>query len=479
MTTRATWTALALLLVGCKPFEARTGIQIQLTADDPDEIRDNVDRLYLIIDPEEPFTDAAGDEYVEETELSSSTTLTNWLDDDDALELVYELSAGSSGPLPLVELAQGRNQSAFTVRAEGWLEDTWTVSSEIEGPLQFKKDTVPTHNLAVGLLDVAITPCLNGEDDDGDGWTDADDPDCSAGDQERGTRETLPCNDGEDNDGDGFIDADDPECVTATTTSESDPCSDGEDNDADGYTDDDDPDCATGDEELGFGDTECNDGVDNDGDGDTDVDDAHCADAFDDMELIDPCLNGEDDDLDGWTDDDDPDCRNDGVYERNATSAYACNDGVDNDGDGDTDVDDAGCTSGTDDAEANACEDGVDNDADGWTDLADPGCSAPLDDTEGGFGSSPCNDGVDNDGDGAIDRADPDCEDADFYTEADQCSDTYDNDGDGWADRDDPDCASGTEEVGYGTTECNDGVDNDGDGDTDDDDAACDDANDD
>ena len=45
------------------------------------------------------------------------------------------------------------------------------------------------------------------------------------------------------------------------------PCNNDLDDDADGYTDDADPDCQSGNDEVGFGDTDCNDGIDNDGDG--------------------------------------------------------------------------------------------------------------------------------------------------------------------------------------------------------------------
>ena len=73
------------------------------------------------------------------------------------------------------------------------------------------------------------------------------------------------------------------------TTDENCPdCNDGLDNDADGWTDSADPDCASGQYEIGFGSTECNDNLDNDNDGDTDADDADCDDALDDQELVNP-----------------------------------------------------------------------------------------------------------------------------------------------------------------------------------------------
>ncbi len=58
----------------------------------------------------------------------------------------------------------------------------------------------------------------------------------------------------------------------------------------------------------------------------------------------------------------------------------------------------------------------------------------------------------------ALDCPAPPCE------QPGRCFDGLDNDGDGWTDALDPDCATGTDELGYGTSTCNDGIDNDGDG---------------
>ena len=90
-------------------------------------------------------------------------------------------------------------------------------------------------------------------DDDEDGYTDDADPTAKAED-EIGFGDT-DCNDGIDNDGDGFKDSEDPECTDASITSEKTGCENDIDDDEDGYTDEDDPDCASGDEEIGFGTT--------------------------------------------------------------------------------------------------------------------------------------------------------------------------------------------------------------------------------
>lgn len=73
--------------------------------------------------------------------------------------------------------------------------------------------------------------CNNGIDDDGDGFIDYDDLDCTeTGDE---------CNNGIDDDGDGFIDSEDSDCDGGTIEI----CNNGIDDDADGLTDCDDPDC--------------------------------------------------------------------------------------------------------------------------------------------------------------------------------------------------------------------------------------------
>jgi hypothetical protein len=80
--------------------------------------------------------------------------------------------------------------------------------------------------------------CSDGQDNDGDGLIDGDDPDCQTGQQPQ-------CSDGVDNDGDGKADFNhnpfhgDTGCSSPQDTSESPnpQCSDGVDNDGDGKTD--------------------------------------------------------------------------------------------------------------------------------------------------------------------------------------------------------------------------------------------------
>ena len=96
------------------------------------------------------------------------------------------------------------------------------------------------------------------------------------------------CEDGEDNDGDGLTDGDDPGCTATGNAGESGPCENGEDDDGDGWIDLDDPGCAgesSGADEDLFHDAACNNGVDDDMDGFIDADDTDCDDGYDESEF--------------------------------------------------------------------------------------------------------------------------------------------------------------------------------------------------
>ena len=93
------------------------------------------------------------------------------------------------------------------------------------------------------------------------------------------------CVDGNDNDGDGFIDANDPGCADANDPSELNSifeCDDGIDNDNEGGVDaGSDPGCGGFPNWVGGESPECSDGIDNDLDGKTDLADSLCVDAAD------------------------------------------------------------------------------------------------------------------------------------------------------------------------------------------------------
>ena len=343
--------------------------------------------------------------------------------------------------------------------------------------------------------------CSDCADSDGDGWTDSEDPDCTAPDvdgdgvpdvdaaslQEDNSRfGVYTCNDGIDNDDDGDIDGEDSNCATAFENEGN--CDDGIDNDRDGWTDDTDPDCGVGGSgtEVGFSDLPCNDDIDNDGDGAIDTREPECVTAAD-RETT--CSNGRDDDGDGLTDEDDPECADDfdlieDVFNSSDTS---CNDGIDNDGDGWIDLIDPDCPYTTFEEVGFTdfgCNNGIDDDGQGDVDAFDPTCQrlGPEGDEFPAF-TAGCDDGSDNDGDGYTDGNDPDCEYAPFSIERNQffdpavvadvpaCYNGIDDDLNGDVDSADPDCVNAfAEPSGHITAEdpsrpeCTNGVDDDGDG---------------
>ena len=146
----------------------------------------------------------------------------------------------------------------------------------------------PSCGSACETLRWSLTPdCRDGIDNDGDGVSDFDDPQCFGPDGSESINESLICSDGLDNDGDGVADADDPDCLTPEFGSEEGlvglpPCSNGFDDDLDGLTDINDPGCEASDGASEFERglsiapsddgpmADCRDGLDNDGDGQTD-----------------------------------------------------------------------------------------------------------------------------------------------------------------------------------------------------------------
>lgn len=268
----------------------------------------------------------------------------------------------------------------------------------------------------VDVEDVA-TICRNGADDDGDGLTDAADPECQRGDTWEGGHATRclqrpQCTNGADDDGDGEIDAEDTDCAAGDRWERPTPaCSNLLDDDGDGLVDREDPDCANeaDDDESGREVSTCADGLDNDGNGRTDLDDPTCQ--------GERCDDGEDnreadgqDDAAGDTDDED--CQADDAVlgvglpeeggghaapasllgEDTATGDAPCTNGIDDDGDGVVDADDPGCRFFSAARRFTfealpACGDGVDNDRDGRVDFPqDPDCFAASDTNEGGTG---------------------------------------------------------------------------------------------
>ncbi|MCB9761926.1 MAG: IPT/TIG domain-containing protein [Alphaproteobacteria bacterium] len=123
------------------------------------------------------------------------------------------------------------------------------------------------------------------------------------------------------------------------------------------------------------------------------------------------------------------------------------------------------------------CADCLDNDGDGWPDELDADCIEGAGAEDGSFdgtGTFTCSDGQDNDGDGVIDADDDDCEDG--TGRETNCGDGVDNDSDGWTDDEDGECfdpngiEEGLDDPAWG---CTGGLDEDGDGWIDADDPDC------
>ena len=132
--------------------------------------------------------------------------------------------------------------------------------------------------------------CDNGEDDNGDGYIDCDDPLCDAfPDCANGALYGVPledCSNGVDDNGDGKIDCEDPKCSTFPGCMgvlygvPREDCSNGVDDNGDGKVDCQDPQCASFSGCLNppySAPTEiCNNGIDDDGDGLIDCRDPDC-----------------------------------------------------------------------------------------------------------------------------------------------------------------------------------------------------------
>jgi hypothetical protein len=356
--------------------------------------------------------------------------------------------------------------------------------------------------------------CFDGVDNDGDGLCDVEgcndpnnpderlpaDPACT--DTDTPENETAECQNGEDDDNDGFIDAEDPGCENPNDPAERPTCADGIDNDFDGWVDNDDFGCSEPGDDYEYDEnnpltpplpfdqdhqrglippdhyrysyaTECNDGIDDDGDGAVDAADPGCEDGSDDSEGGDLCDDGIDNNGDGWIDFADITCRPGSGLEPESdyppsetVGQFDCSDAdrtlqpdgtflelpIDNDGDGLSNADDPECGFGWDDSGEDvapmACADLIDNDGDGWIDDADAQCDGFFESEVDGFTESGgCADGLDNDTDGWIDAADPDCSsgagDEVLFSTPLECNDHTDNDNDGLLDSEDPECASG------------------------------------
>ncbi len=181
------------------------------------------------------------------------------------------------------------------------------------------------------------------------------------------------------------------------------------------------------------------------------------------------CTNGIDDDGDGRIDCDDPDCQGENAC---PLPPEDCTNSADDDGDGRADCADADCFTHADCRNAlENCTNGIDDDYDDFADCADadclgqPGCAASQDEN--------CANGKDDDKDGYADCTDPLCRTvAACHPGLEDCANGKDDDADGRTDCSDADCQTFADCSGWAEN-CFNGVDDDGDGRTDCEDPKC------
>jgi hypothetical protein len=329
--------------------------------------------------------------------------------------------------------------------------------------------------------------CEDNIDNNCDGLTDANDPNCTA------PPET--CDNGQDDNGDGLVDCEDLQCagVTFGACNTGNPgvcaagtlvcdgagvgpacvqdqpagtegpigdgsCSDGTDNDCNGLTDETDPNCQPGPEI-------CDNNLDDNDDGLVDCADPMCEGFVGQPES---CNTG----LPGICSTGTLTCSNNEKFcdqERPAgpegpSTSPTCSDGQDNDCDGLADANDPDCT-----VPLEVCDNGLDDNSNGLVDCEDPQCKGMTfggcntgnlgicadgsltcdgsqpgqvcaqDQTaqpEGPAGSPSCGDGLDNDCDGLSDTDDLDCQ----APPVENCDNGIDDNGNGLIDCQDPEC---------------------------------------
>ncbi len=181
---------------------------------------------------------------------------------------------------------------------------------------------------------------------------------------------TEICNDSIDNDGDVFTDCEDPDCATDPLCDESMHCTDHIDNDVDFFTDCEDSDCSSQMVCLETG-VNCADGLDNDMDGHIDCADSDCASITSCNEAMN-CGDFVDNDRDDLVDCADSDCATNALCMPTETN---CNNGLDDDRDGLVDCSDSNCAAHCTENTVALCMDTLDNDSDTFTDCADRQCS--------------------------------------------------------------------------------------------------------
>ena len=341
--------------------------------------------------------------------------------------------------------------------------------------------------------------CSDGVDNDGDGWFDGDDPDCTSFGEEAGFG-VYACNDSIDNDGDGYIDAADDTCPNAVASTEAAECSDGLDNDTDGWIDEEDPDCENGAEEFGIRSplnatmVLTTTPMEKSTSSTTTVkmpwtilnSSTSVTTVSMTMKMVGPilmipavtakttmkvqyepslCNDGEDNDEDGSSMRTIPAAKTETTLMKQTSKPTVTMNSTTIPMDGSMKEIPTAQTEKKQVFGETQCNDEEDNDADGYADSDDPNCDSAWDDREQ-TSLSNCTDGSDNDEDGWTDGEDPDCIDhgqEDDVTNGGACNDHLDNDADGFVDHEDIGCENALDLDEY-VFQCEDGLDNDGDG---------------
>lgn len=161
---------------------------------------------------------------LEELELRADCNA-NGVDDEDELAAGTARDADANGILDACEAGRGDVDGNGRVDEADYLALMAAVGTRLGHPgFPPAGDLEPDGVIAredLTLLSVLVygtTACNDGDDNDGDGLVDADDPGCAS--------PLLPledpaCDDGRDNDGDGLVDAADPQCRPDAMHSES------------------------------------------------------------------------------------------------------------------------------------------------------------------------------------------------------------------------------------------------------------------
>ncbi|MBO4351691.1 MAG: trypsin-like serine protease [Proteobacteria bacterium] len=306
--------------------------------------------------------------------------------------------------------------------------------------------------------------CTNGVDDNGDGLSDCNDPQCMS----ELVCQPENCTNGVDDNGNGKADCEDPAC-TSELSCQPENCTNGVDDNGNGAIDCEDTQCY---EDAWCKVEHCDNGIDDNRDGLADCDDPQCL--FDSscetaptpISLAEDCTNGVDDNGNGFVDCDDELCAQDPACISQPVSGddEDCTNGQDDNNDGLADCDDpqcaqdSACTSQPIDNEDENCINGIDDNNDGLTDCDDPRCMLDANCTSGeeqppASNTENCSNNVDDNGDGLIDCNDPMCaQDSGCNTQpggstgtdvtpaTEICDNGKDDNNDGLSDCNDPTC---------------------------------------